>query len=59
MKKIIEHYKEQGRQEMLIKVVSKLEELYDQYYAEGDVTACDFTVDMVAYLQDDFEGISK
>jgi hypothetical protein len=59
MKRVIEHYREQGRQEMLIKVIGKLEDLYNQYYAEGDVTACDFTVDMVAYLQDDFEGGSK
>jgi hypothetical protein len=57
--KFFERYREQGRQEMLEHVISKFEELYDEYYAQGDERACNLTIDMVAYLQDDFEGISK
>lgn len=50
-----ELYREQGRQQMLRKCIEKFEELYDQYYAQGDQRAADLTVDMVAYLQDDFD----
>jgi hypothetical protein len=56
--KLFERYREQGRQEMLAKVITKFEELYDEYYAQGDYKAADLTVDMVAYLQDDFEAIN-
>jgi hypothetical protein len=56
--KLFERYREQGRQEMLSKVITKFEELYDEYYAQGDYKAADLTVDMVAYLQDDFEAIN-
>ena len=56
--KVFERFREQGRQEMLSQVIHKFEELYDQYYAQGDHKACDLTVDMVAYLQDDYEAIS-
>jgi hypothetical protein len=56
--KLFERFREQGRQEMLAHVIHKFEELYDDYYAQGDYQACDLTVDMVAYLQDDFEAIS-
>jgi hypothetical protein len=55
--KLFERYREQGRQEMLAHVIHKFEELYDDYYAQGDFKACDLAVDMVAYLQDDFEGL--
>lgn len=56
--KLFERYREQGRQEMLAKVITKFEELYDEYYAQGDHKAADLTVDMVAYLQDDFEAMN-
>jgi hypothetical protein len=58
MKRLIEKYREQGRREMLAKVITKFEELYDEYYAQGDQRACDLTVDMVAFLQDDYEAIN-
>ena len=56
--KLFERFREQGRQEMLAHVIHKFEELYDDYYSQGDFKACELTVDMVAYLQDDFEAIS-
>lgn len=55
--KLFERYREQGRQEMLAHVIRKFEELHDEYYSQGDYKACDLTVDMVAYLQDDFEAL--
>ncbi len=58
MKKLIEKYREQGRREMLSRVIEKFEQLHDEYYAQGDFKACDLTVDMVAYLQDDYEAIN-
>ena len=56
--KVFERFREQGRQEMLSQVIHRFEELYDEYYAQGDYKACDLTVDMLAYLQDDLEAIS-
>ena len=53
-----EKYRAQGREEMLAICISKFEELHDDYYAQGDLVAANLTIDMVAYLQDDFEGIS-
>ena len=53
-----ERYREQGRAEMLAKCLDKFAELHDQYYEQGDLAAANLTVDMVAYLQDDFEAIS-
>jgi hypothetical protein len=53
---IKEYYREQGRQEMLRKCIEKFEELYDEYYSQGDYQATELTIDMVAYLQDDFEA---
>jgi hypothetical protein len=50
-------YRKQGREQMLSEVIAKFEELYDEYYSQGDYRACDLTVDMVAYLQDDFEAL--
>lgn len=59
MRSWAERYREQGRQEMLRKFIQKFEELYDQYYAQGDQRAADLTVDMVAYLQDDFDEMGN
>jgi hypothetical protein len=56
--KLFERLREQGRQEMLAHVIHKFAELYDEYYAQADYKACDLTIDMVAYLQDDFEALS-
>ena len=58
LKAIKEHYREQGRAEMLAKCMEKFAELHDEYYQQGDYAAANLTVDMVAYLQDDYEAIS-
>lgn len=55
---IKDRYKEQGRQEMLAKCIEKFAELHDVYYQQGEFEAANLTIDMVAYLQDDFEGVS-
>lgn len=54
-----EKYREQGRQEMLIKVMEKFAELHDDYYSQGDKAAQDLIVDLVAYLQDDYEALEE
>lgn len=53
-----EHFRQQGRDEMLNRCIAKFEELYDEYYSQGDEVAANLTIDMVAYLQDDYEAIS-
>lgn len=45
-----------ARQEMVAQVIEKFEQLYDEYYSSGDLVAANLTVDMIAYLQDDFEA---
>lgn len=59
MKKgITEKYREQGRQEQLQLMISKFEELHNEYYGQGDLKAADLVTDLVAYIQDDFDGMS-
>jgi hypothetical protein len=53
-----EKYREEGRQEVWNLFVEKFEELHDQYYAQGDSVACDLVTDLIAWLQDDWDGIS-
>lgn len=53
-----EKYRAQGRDEMLAICIGKFEDLHDDYYAQGDFTAANLTIDMVPYLQDDYEAIS-
>jgi len=52
-------YIKQGRDEMLSEVIEKFESMWDDYYAQGDLTSADFVTDLVAYLQDDTEAISN
>jgi hypothetical protein len=52
-------YIEQGRQEMLTQVIHKFQELYDDYYGQGQFDDANLIVDLVAYLQDDYEAISN
>jgi hypothetical protein len=52
-------YIQQGRQEMLTQVIHKFEELYDDYYGQGQFDDANLIVDLVAYLQDDYEAISN
>lgn len=53
-----EYYREQGRQEVWALFIAKFEELHDQYYAQGDEVAAELATDLVAWLQDDWEGVS-
>jgi hypothetical protein len=53
-----EKYREQGRQEVWELLIEKFEELHDQYYAQGDQVATDLVTDLVAWMQDDWEGVS-
>jgi hypothetical protein len=52
-------YIKQGRDEMLSEVIEKFESMWDEYFAQGDLTSADFVTDLVAYLQDDTEAMSK
>lgn len=47
-----------GRKEMLREVIEKFQDAYDQYYGQGEFDAANLVTDMVAYLQDDKDGIS-
>lgn len=49
---------QKGRQEMLEQVIQKFEQLYDDYYGQGEFKSANLVTDMVAYLQDDEDGIS-
>lgn len=53
-----EKYREEGRQQVWALFVEKFGELHDQYYAQGDTVACDLVTDLVAWMQDDSEGVS-
>lgn len=53
-----EKYREEGRQQVWALFVEKFTELHDQYYAQGDTVACDLVTDLVAWMQDDSEGVS-
>jgi len=59
LNKLKETYREQGRQEMLSKVMDKFAELHDDYYSQGDKAAQDLVIDLVAYIQDDYEAIGN
>jgi hypothetical protein len=37
----------------------KFEELYDDYYGQGQFDDANLIVDLVAYLQDDYQAMSK
>ena len=56
--KLQELYREQGRQEVWSLFVEKFEQLHDEYYAQGDLVAADLVTDLVAWLQNDLEGIN-
>jgi len=57
LNKLKETYREQGRKEMLDKVMQKFRDLHDDYYSQGDQKAQDLVIDLVAYIQDDYEVI--
>lgn len=56
--KIKEHYREQGRQQQLAVMIEKFSELHDQYYQQGDEAAQNLVIDLVAYIQEDYDAIS-
>jgi hypothetical protein len=56
--KLQQLYREQGRQEVWSLFVEKFEQLHDEYYAQGDLVAADLVTDLVAWLQNDLEGIN-
>lgn len=58
MKWLIAKYIARGRQEMLMQVIQKFEQLYDDYYGQGEFESANLITDMVAYLQDDEDGIN-
>ena len=53
-----EFYRRQGREEMLSDIITKFEELHDEYTRQGDNDSAELLVDLVAWLQDDIEGMS-
>lgn len=59
LNKLKEKYREQGREEMMLKIMDKFTELHDDYYSQGDQVAQDLVVDLVAYIQDDYEALEK
>jgi hypothetical protein len=59
LNKLREKYREQGRQEMLMKIMDKFRDLHDDYYSQGDQKAQDLVIDLVAYIQDDYEVLEN
>ena len=59
MKWLFRMYIEQGKQEMLSQVISKFESMYDDYYGQGEFESANLVVDIVAYIQEDHEGMTK
>jgi hypothetical protein len=57
LNRLREKYREQGRQEELARMIEKFEELHTDYYGQGDMTAADLIVELVAWLQDDWEAL--
>jgi hypothetical protein len=53
-----EKYLQQGRDEMLSTIIRKFEELHDEYTRQGDEDSADLLTDLVAWMQDDLEGLS-
>jgi len=57
-KQLEEKFREEGRQEVWTLFVEKFAELHEQYYQQGDDVACDLVTDLVAWMQDDWDGVS-
>jgi hypothetical protein len=54
-----EKWIQQGRDEMLSTIIRKFEGLHDEYTRQGDEDSADLLTDLVAWMQDDLEGISN
>jgi hypothetical protein len=48
----------EGEARMLSKVIAKFEDAHDQYFGQGDFESANLVVDLVAFLQDDQDGVS-
>jgi len=53
-----EKWIQQGRDEMLSTIIRKFEGLHDEYTRQGDDDSANLLTDLVAWMQDDLEGIS-
>ena len=53
-----EKWIQQGRDEMLSTIIRQFEGLHDEYTRQGDEDSADLLTDLVAWMQDDLEGIS-
>ena len=53
-----EFYRRQGREQMMSEIIAKFEELHEEYKRQGDSDSADLLTDLVAWLQDDLEGMS-
>ncbi len=58
MKSVKKKWMKKGQDEMLAHVIDKFEQMYDEHYQQGAFAESNLIVDMVAYLQDDYEGLS-
>ncbi len=58
VEELSDKYRAEGRREVWTLFIDKFEELHDQYYQQGDAVACDLVTDLVAWMQDDWDGIS-
>lgn len=58
MKWIFKKWIQIGRKEMLSEVIGKFEQAYDDYYGKGEFESADLVIDIVAWLQDDFEALN-
>ena len=47
------------RSQIISELIVKFEELHDYYYGQGDLQAANVVVDLVAWLQDDYEALEK
>ena len=58
IKKIKNNLIKKGRAIEQERLIAKFEILWDEYYGQGDLQAADFVTDILAYLNDDTEGMS-
>lgn len=57
LRKMKKFWYEKGKADAMSEVMTKFAELHDEYYHQGDHLAANLTVDMVAYMQEDFEAL--
>lgn len=58
VEELADKYREEGRQEIWALFMEKFAELHDQYYEQGDEVAQELVIDLVAWMQDDWDGVS-